>query len=119
MTGGRFTLVGTDLVRVPVGRARIDIPKEKITEFCRTHHIRKLALFGSVLREDFRTDSDVDVLVEFDPDHVPGFLRLYDMEQQLSSLLGGAHIDLVTEKFLNRRIRERVLAEAEVQYADG
>ncbi len=101
-----------------MGRARIDIPKDKIADFCRKHHIRKLALFGSVLREDVRPDSDVDVLVEFEPEHVPGFLRLYDLEQQLSGLLGGLEIDLVTEKFLNRRIRERVLAEAEVQYAD-
>ena len=102
-----------------MGRVKIEVPMDKIAEFCRKHHIRRLALFGSVLREDFRPDSDVDVLVEFEPEHVPGFLGLYDMEQQLSSLLGGAHIDLVTEKFLNRRIRERVLAEAEVQYADG
>ena len=102
-----------------MGRVKIEVPKDKIAEFCRKHHIRKLALFGSVLREDFRPDSDVDVLVEFEPEHVPGFLGLYDMEQQLSGLVGGAHIDLVTEKFLNRRIRERVLAEAEVQYADG
>ncbi len=102
-----------------MGRARIDVPKDKIADFCRTHHIRKLALFGSVLREDFRPDSDVDILVEFEPDHVPGFLRLYDLERQLSGLLGGVPIDLVTEKFLNARIRERVLTEAEVQFADG
>lgn len=102
-----------------MGRARIDIPKDKIADFCRKHHIRKLVLFGSVLREDFGPDSDVDVLVEFEPEHVPGFLRLYDLEQQLSSLLGGFEIDVVTEKFLKRRIRNRVLAEAEVQYADG
>lgn len=102
-----------------MGPVRIDTSKEKIAEFCQMHHIRKLSLFGSVLREDFRRDSDVDVLVEFDPDHVPGFPRLYDREQHLSRLLGGAHIDLVTEKFLNRRIRERILAEAEVLFADA
>jgi predicted nucleotidyltransferase len=118
MTGGRFTLVGTDLVRRPVGRVRIDIPKEKIAEFCRMHHIRKLALFGSVLREDFRPDSDVDVLVEFEPGHVVG-LRLIQMEEELSQLLGGHKVDIVTSKFLNRRIRDRVLASAEVQYAEG
>jgi len=102
-----------------MGRARINIPKDKITEFCRRYHIRRLALFGSVLRDDFRPGSDVDVLVEFEPEHVPGFLGLYKLEQQLSGLLDGLEVDLITEKFLNRRIRERVLAEAEVQYAGG
>lgn len=102
-----------------MGRKRIEVPKDKIAEFCRKHHIRKLALFGSVLPEDFKPDSDVDVLVEFEPQHVPGFLRLYDIEQKLSSLLGGYRVDLITEKFLNRRIRDRVLATAEVQHAGG
>jgi predicted nucleotidyltransferase len=99
-------------------QSRISIPHDRIAEFCRQNHIRKLALFGSVLREDFRPDSDVDVLVEFDPAHVPGFLRLYDLEQELSRLLGGHEVDLITEKFLNRRIRDRVLASAEIQYAE-
>ncbi len=99
--------------------ARIDVPKEELAEFCRRAHIRRLALFGSVLREDFRPDSDVDVLVEFEPGHGPGFLRLYDLEQQLSTLLGGQAVDMVTERFLNRRIRDQVLAEAEVEYAEG
>jgi len=94
----------------------IAIPKDQIAEFCRQNHIRKLALFGSILREDFRPESDVDVLVEFEPEHGPGFLRLYELEQQLSRLLGGHEVDLVTEKFLNHRIRDRVLASAEVQY---
>jgi len=102
-----------------MGRARINIPKDKITEFCRRYHIRRLALFGSVLRDDFRPGSDVDVLVEFEPEHVPGFLGLYELEQQLSGLLDGLEVDLITEKFLNRRIRGRVLAEAEAQYASG
>ena len=100
-------------------RAKIEVPREKIAEFCRQHHIRKLSLFGSVLTEGFRSDSDVDVLVEFEPEHVPGFLRLYDIEQKLSGLLGGYRIDLITEKFLSRRIRDRVLATAEEQYAQG
>jgi predicted nucleotidyltransferase len=100
-----------------MSRAHIQIPEGGIAEFCRRHHIRRLALFGSVLREDVRSDSDVDVLVEFEPGHVPGFLRLHSLEQELSGLLGGHEIDLVTVKFLNRRIRDRVLAEAEVQYA--
>lgn len=100
-------------------KAQIVVPEERIEEFCRRHHVRKLSLFGSVLRDDFRSDSDVDVLVEFEPDHGPGFIALFQMEQELSRLLGGRKVDLITEKFLNRRIRDRVLAAAEVQYAEG
>ena len=98
--------------------ASIPIDQDKIAEFCRRHHIRKLAFFGSVLREDFQPDSDVDVLVEFAPGEVVG-LRLIQMEEELSQLLGGHRVDLVTPKFLNRRIRDRVLAAAQVQYAEG
>ena len=99
--------------------AAIPIDREKLAEFCRRHHIRKLSLFGSVLRDDFAPDSDVDVLVEFEQGHVPGFIRLYHLEEQLSELLGGRKVDLVTPKFLNRRITPHVLANAEVQYAEG
>ena len=98
--------------------AKIPIDQEKISEFCRRHHIRKLALFGSVLREDFQPGSDVDVLVEFAPGQVVG-LRLIQMQEELSRLLGGYKVDLVTPKFLNRRIRDQVLADAQVQYAEG
>jgi predicted nucleotidyltransferase len=98
-------------------RARIPIPQERLEAFCQKHHIRKLSLFGSVLRDDFRPDSDVDVLVIFDADHVPGFFRLYDIEQELSALLAGRKVDVVSEKFLNRHIRDAVLASAEVRYA--
>ena len=97
---------------------RISVDKNKIAEFCRRHHIRKLAFFGSVLREDFQPDSDVDVLVEFAPGQVVG-LRLIQIEEELSQLLGGHKVDLVTPKFLNRRIRDRVLASAQVEYAEG
>ena len=102
-----------------ISTTRIDISKDKIAEFCRRHHIRKLSLFGSVLRDDYRKDSDVDVLVEFEPSHGPRFIGLMKMERELSLLLGGRTVDLVTEKFLNRRIRYQVLATAEIQYADG
>ena len=101
-----------------MGRVKIEVPKDKIAEFCRKHHIRKLALFGSVLTDAFKSDSDVDILVEFEPGHVVG-LRLIQMEEELSRLLGGHKVDIVTSKFLNRRIRDRVLASAEVQYAEG
>ena len=92
----------------------IDVPQDKIADFCRRNHIRRLAFFGSVLRDDFRPDSDIDVLVEFEPGHVPG-LALIRMQAELSALLGH-EIDLVTPKFLNHRIRDRVLSEMEVQY---
>lgn len=101
-----------------ISKGHIGIPKEQIAEFSRRHHIRKLSLFGSVLRDDYRPHSDVDVLVEFEPGHGPGFIGLMKMEMELSSLLGGRKVDLVTEKFLNRRIRDQVLANAEIQYAE-
>ena len=94
---------------------RIELPKEKIADFCRRHRIRKLAVFGSALREDFRPDSDLDVLVEFDPEHTPG-LAFFAMEQELSEVLG-RKVDLNTPQFLSRYFRDKVLAEAEVQYA--
>jgi predicted nucleotidyltransferase len=94
----------------------ITIPHDSIADFCRRNHIRRLSLFGSVLRSDFRSDSDIDVLVEFEPGHVPG-LALIRMQDELSTLLGGRSVDLVTPKFLNHRIRERVLSEAEQIYA--
>ncbi len=95
----------------------IPIPRGQIAEFCRRNHIRRLALFGSVLRDDFRPDSDIDVLVEFEPKHIPGLFGLVRMEQELSRLLNGRAVDLVTSKFLNYRIRRRVLDTAEVLYA--
>ena len=101
------------------GRAKIPIPKEQITEFCRRHHIRKLALFGSVLRDDFRPDSDVDVLVEFEPDHLPGLIGFAGMELELSQLLGGRKVDLNTPQFLSPYFRDEVLEEAEVQYVQA
>lgn len=97
---------------------RIHVTSEAIADFCRRHHIRKLALFGSVLREDFRPESDIDVLVDFEPGHVVGF-DILDMEEELSRLLGGHKVDMVREKYLNPRLRARVLASAEVQYAEG
>jgi uncharacterized protein len=97
-----------------MNRIRIQIPKERITDFCRRHHIRKLAIFGSALRDDFGPDSDVDVLVEFEPGHVPG-LAFFGIEQELSAILG-RKVDLNTAGFLSPEIREVVLKEAEVQY---
>lgn len=97
------------------GRARIQVESGRLAEFCRRHHIRRLAFFGSVLRADFGPNSDVDVLVEFEPGHTPGF-RFVRIERELSEILEGRRVDLVTPKFLNLRIRDRVLAVAETQY---
>lgn len=94
------------------------VPKVQLAEFCRRNHIRRLSLFGSVLREDFGPSSDIDVLVEFEPGHVPG-LRFIRLQDELSDLFGGRRVDLVTPKFLNHRIRGEVLSSAEVQYAAG
>lgn len=99
--------------------SQMPIPKEQIADFCRHHHIRKLSLFGSVLRDDFRPDSDVDVLVEFEPEHTPGLLRFAGIELELSELLGGRKVDLNTPKFLSPYFRDEVLAEAEVQYVQA
>lgn len=92
----------------------ITIPKEEIAEFCRCHHIHRLCLFGSVLRPDFGPESDVDVLVEFEPGHAPG-LTFFTMEKELSEILG-RKVDLNTPQFLSRYFRDQVLAEAEAQY---
>lgn len=93
----------------------INIPKARIAEFCRQHHIRQLALFGSILREDFRPDSDIDVLIEFEPGREPGLLGLARMERELSQVLGQA-VDLRTPEDLSDRFRSRVMQSAEVQY---
>ena len=97
-----------------MGRTRIPVPSSAIAAFCRRHHVRRLSLFGSVLRDDFRPDSDVDVLVEFQPGHVPGF-AFFEMEQELSGILG-RKVDLNTPQFLSHHFREQVLSEAETHY---
>ena len=101
---------------VKSGALRPVVPKRKVAAFCRRNHIQKLSLFGSVLREEFRPDSDIDVLVEYEPDHFPGFFKLADMQDELSALFG-RKVDLRTPGDLSRYIRQRVLDEAQVQYA--
>lgn len=96
---------------------KIAIDPARIRFFCLNHNIRKMSLFGSVLREDFGSYSDVDVLVEFEPGHVPG-LAFFGMEEELSRVLGRkAHLN--TAGFLSRHFRDRVLAEAEAVYSVG
>ena len=97
-----------------MGNARIEIPREQVAEFCRRHHIRRLALFGSVLRDDFTPDSDLDVLVEFEEGRAPGW-AFFEMEEELSAMLG-RKVDLNTPGFLSRYFRDRVVREAVVAY---
>jgi predicted nucleotidyltransferase len=96
-------------------RARIALPQESVADFSRRYHIRRLALFGSVLRDDFAPSSDVDVLVEFEPGTKVGLIRLAGMELELSEILGHK-VDLNTPGFLSDYYRDQVLAEAEIQY---
>ncbi len=93
-----------------------ELPQRKITEFWRRHHIRKLALFGSVLQGNARADSDMDVLVELETGCVPGLIRLAEMKLELSVLLGGREANLNTPLYLNRFFRDKMLTEAEPLY---
>lgn len=96
----------------------IPVTPAQVADFCRRHHIRRLSFFGSVLRDDFGPDSDVDALVEFEPAHVPGW-EIYDIEQEFSRLCGGRKVDFVNPRYLHPRMRDSVLRSAELQYADG
>lgn len=100
----------------PAPTLPIDIPKDRIADFCQRHHIRKLSLFGSVLRDDFRPKSDIDFLVEFEPGRTPGYFKLVSMEMEISEMLEGRKIDLRTPNELSIYFRDRVMAEAVVQY---
>ncbi|WP_291993621.1 nucleotidyltransferase domain-containing protein [Candidatus Accumulibacter sp. ACC003] len=93
--------------------------EEWLARFCEAHHIRRLSLFGSQLKGTARPDSDVDLLVEFDPDHVPGLLSIAAMELTLSEMLGGRRVDLRTAQDLSRYFRDEVVRTAEVQYVAG
>jgi predicted nucleotidyltransferase len=94
----------------------LTINKDEIAEFCRRHHIHRLAVFGSALRDDFGPESDVDVLVDFVPGHIPGFFKLFEVEEELSGLFGGRKVDMRTPEDLSRYFRDKVVAEAQVQY---
>ena len=95
----------------------LPISEHELAEFCRTHGIRRLSLFGSVLKGTARPDSDIDLLVEFEPGRIPGLLGLADMEAELSELMGGRRVDLRTPNDLSRLFREAVVRDAETQYA--
>lgn len=94
---------------------QINLPQASLAQFCQRHHIRKLSIFGSALREDFRPDSDIDFLVEFEPDHTPGLIRLAGIELELSELIQ-RKADLRTAQDLSRYFRGEVLQSAIVQY---
>jgi predicted nucleotidyltransferase len=96
---------------------RLPLDATTLARFCERHHMRRLALFGSQLKGTARPDSDIDLLVEFEPGRVPGLLALASMEQELSELLGGRRVDLRTAEDLSRYFRDEVLRTAEVQYA--
>lgn len=95
---------------------RVNLSEKQLVPFCQQHHIRKLSCFGSVLRNDFRPDSDVDVLVEFENGHAPGLIGMAGMEIELAHLVG-RKVDLNTPQFFSGPLRDRVLSEAEVLYA--
>lgn len=97
----------------------ISFDQKQLAFFCQQHHIRSLAFFGSVLREDFGPDSDVDVLVEFEPEQAPGLFGIARLERELSDIFGGRKVDLRTAEDLSRYFRQDVLQEAELQYAQG
>ena len=99
-------------------RKNLQIPRGKLAEFCKRHHIRKLSLFGSAIRDDVSSDSDLDVLVEFEPAHTPGLIKLAGMEIELSEILG-RKVDLRTAEDLSKYFRQEVVQTAEVQYAEG
>lgn len=97
--------------------AHLAIPEEQLARFCRRQHILRLSLFGSTLAGTARPDSDIDLLVEFEPGHEPGLLGLASMEAELGALLGGKKVDLRTPRDLSRHFRDQVISSAEVQYA--
>ncbi len=98
-----------------MSEAKISIPKDRIAEFCKRNQVRRLSLFGSVLREDFGPDSDVDFLVEFEPGTRIGLIRLSGLEIELGKIVG-RKVDLNTPGFLSKYYRNQILTEAEVQY---
>jgi predicted nucleotidyltransferase len=93
---------------------QLNLDETALARFCERHHIRRLALFGSQLKGTARPDSDIDLLVEFDPDQVPGLLALAAMELELSNLLNGQRVDIRTAEDLSRHFRDEILHTAEV-----
>ncbi|MDE2998643.1 MAG: nucleotidyltransferase family protein [Gemmatimonadota bacterium] len=97
----------------------ISISKNALAVFCQAHGIKRLAVYGSALRLDFGPESDIDVLVEFYPDRIPGLLGVAGMELELSQLFPGRKVDMPTPEDLSPYFRQEVLDTAEVQYEQG
>lgn len=99
--------------------ARWSISETELAVFCQSHGIRRFAIFGSALRTDFGPESDIDILVEFEPGRTPGLLGMAGLEIELSVLFGGRKVDLRTPEDLSRYFRQEVIDTAEVQYEQG
>ena len=99
-------------------RIPIKMPKEQLAQFCETYHIRRISLYGSALRDDFSENSDIDILIDFEPGVKAGLLKMARMENELSDMLG-RKVDLRTPGDLSRYFRQEVLDSAEVEYAKG
>lgn len=97
----------------------VSFSRDQLADFCRKHGIRKFAIFGSALSDAFGPESDIDVLVEFEPNRIPTLFDIAGMEDELSAIFGGRRVDLRTPEDLSRYFRDKVLQEAEVQYAAG
>lgn len=95
---------------------QITLSQDAINDFCRRHGVKRLALFGSVVRDDFTSASDVDVLIDFLPETKVGYFTLLDLESELSGLMGGRRVEISTPESLSRYYRDRVNAQAVVQY---
>lgn len=93
------------------------LDEHAVKQFCESHQIRKLALFGSQAKGTAQPDSDIDVLVDFEPDSVPGLMGMAALEDELSRLMGGRKVDLRTLRDLSRHFRDEVARTAQVQYA--
>lgn len=91
------------------------VSNKKLGDFCRRNHITKISLFGSALRNKLRADSDIDILVDFDPEHIPGLFELSGMEMELSEMIG-RKVDLRTAEELSRYFRDDVLKKARIEY---
>lgn len=100
-----------------IAQHNIAISEEDLAEICRRYHVRELALFGSILRDDFDETSDIDVLVEFEPNAPIGFIALQDFQEELSTLFGRP-VDIVTKPGLNRHFRDPILRSARVVYSE-
>lgn len=116
LIGDRDELVKLVTEETSLISQRFRLPHSRLAEFCSKHHIGRLSLFGSVLTEDFHPDSDIDVLVEFEPGHVPGF-GIIHIENELSQLVG-RKVDLRTPGDLSRYFRDRVVRESRVEYEE-